>query len=85
MGFLAVHSIRSLPAVVGLDGEAVLPLTLTVQRLLGTDQALASGPVQDHGFELDRTGTWGAVMNPEATDFTWEKANKLNESSLLKL
>lgn len=54
MGFLAVDSIRSLSAVVGLDGEAVLSLALAVQRLLGPDQALASGAVQDHRFKLDR-------------------------------
>lgn len=53
MGLLAVDSVRSLSAVVGLDGEAVLPLALTVQRLLGPDQTLASGAVQDHRFELD--------------------------------
>lgn len=54
VGFLAVHSVRSLSAVVGLDGEAVLPLALTVQRLLGADQTLAGGAVQNHGFKLDR-------------------------------
>lgn len=57
MGFLAVDSIGSLSAVVGLDGEAVLPLALTVQRLLRPDQTLASGAVQNHRFKLDRTGT----------------------------
>lgn len=55
VGFLAVHAVRSLSAVIGLDGEAVLPLALTVQRLLRPDQTLAGGAVQNHGFKLDRT------------------------------
>lgn len=45
MGFLAVDSIRSLSAVIGLDGEAVLPLAFTVQRLLGPNQTLTGGAV----------------------------------------
>lgn len=53
VGFLAVDSVRPLSAVVGLDSKAVLPLALTVQRLLGPDQALASGAVQNHRFKLD--------------------------------
>lgn len=57
VGFLAVHSVGSLSAVVGLDGEAVLPLALAVQRLLGANQTLPSGAVQNHGFKLDRAGT----------------------------
>lgn len=54
MRFLAVDSIRSLSAVVGLDGEAVFPLALAIQRLLGPDQTLASGAVQNHRFKLNR-------------------------------
>lgn len=73
MGFLAVDSIGPLSAVVGLDGEAVLALVLAVQRLLGPDQALAGGAVQNHSFKLDRARTRGAVMNPEATDFPWKR------------
>lgn len=57
MGLLAVHAIGSLPAVIGLDSEAVLPLALTVQRLLGADQTLASGTVQHHRLKLDRART----------------------------
>lgn len=72
MGLLAVRSVGSLSAVVRLDGEAVLPLILTVQWLLRADQALASGAVQNHGFELDRPRTRGTVVNAEAADFTWE-------------
>lgn len=53
VGFLAVDSIRSLSAVVGLDGEAVLPLALAIQWLLGPDQALSRGTVQNHRFKLD--------------------------------
>lgn len=55
MGLLAVDPVGPLPAVVGLDGEAVLPLALAVQRLFGADQTLAGGAVQNHGFKLDRT------------------------------
>lgn len=53
VGLLAVRSVGSLSAVVRLDGEAVLPLILTVQWLFGADQTLASGAVQHHGFKLD--------------------------------
>lgn len=70
VGFFAVDSIRSFPAVVGLDGEAVLTLALTIQWLLGPDQTLTGGAVQNHCFKLDRTRTQWAIMNPETTDFT---------------
>lgn len=70
MGLLAVGSVGSLSAVVRLDGEAVLPLALAVQGLLGADQALAGGAVQNHGLKLDRTRTRGTAMDAEAADFT---------------
>lgn len=53
VGLFAVDSVWSLSAVVGLDGEAVLSLALTIQRLLGPDQTLTSGAVQNHRFKLD--------------------------------
>lgn len=53
MGFLAVNSIRSLSAVVGLDGEAVFTLALTVQGLLGPNQTFTSGTVQNDSLKLD--------------------------------
>lgn len=53
MGLLAVGSVGSLSAVVGLDGEAVLPLAFAVQRLLRADQTLAGGAVQNHRLKLD--------------------------------
>lgn len=55
MGLLAVHAVGSLSAVVRLDGEAVLPLVLTVQWLFRADETLTSGAVQDDGFKLDCT------------------------------
>lgn len=73
MGLLAVHAVGSLSAVVRLDGEAVLPLVLTVQWLFRADETLAGGAVQDYGFKLDCTCTRGTVVNAEAADFTCRK------------
>lgn len=78
MGLLAVGSVGSLSAVVRLDGEAVLPLSLTVQGLFRADQALAGGAVQNHGFKLDRPRTRGTVVNAEAADFTWDGIGQSN-------
>lgn len=77
VGLLAVDSVGPLAAVVGLDGEAVLALALAVQRLLGPDQALPGGAVQNHRLKLDRAGARGAVMNPEATDFALRKKRRV--------
>lgn len=80
MGLLAVHSVGSLSAVVRLDGEAVLPLAFAVQWLLGADETLASGAVQNDGFKLDGTGTRGAVVDAEAADFTCESSKETSVS-----
>lgn len=53
MGFLHVGTIRTLSTVVGLDGESVLLLKLTVQLVLGTEDPLTSGLVQDHCLKGD--------------------------------
>lgn len=63
--FLHVGAIRTLPAVVCLDGEGVLFLQLTVQLVLGPDDALASGLVQDHCLEGDILS-----VDPEAANLT---------------
>lgn len=73
MGFLAVDAVGPLPAVVGLDGEAVLPLALAVQRLLGANQTLPGGAVQHHRLKLDRARARGTIVDPEATDFACER------------
>lgn len=70
VGFLAVGAIRTLSAIVGLDGEAMLPLALAVQRLFGANKALAGRAVQHHGLELSRTRTAWAVVHSESTDLT---------------
>jgi hypothetical protein len=52
VGLLAVGSIGALSTVIGLDGEAVLPLALTVQGLFRADQALPCRAVQNHRLKL---------------------------------
>ena len=79
MGLLAVGSVRALAAVVGLDGEAVLPLALTVQGLLRADQALPGGPVQHHRLKLDRAGARRPVVHPEPADLPWESEEEEEE------
>jgi len=73
VGLLAVGSVWPLAAVVGLDGEAVLPLALAVQGLLGAHQALAGGAVQHHRLKLHRARTRRPVVHPEATDLPWAR------------
>lgn len=65
MGFLHVGAIRTLSAVVGLDGESVLLLQLAIQLLFGADDPLAGGLVQNHSLE-------GNILpvDPEAANFT---------------
>lgn len=65
VGFLHIGAIRTLSAVVGLDGESVLLLQLAIQLLFGADDALAGGLVQNHSLE-------GNILpvNPEAANFT---------------
>lgn len=65
MGFLHVGTIRTLSTVVRLDGEGVLLLQLTVQLVLGSDDPLASGLVQDHCLKGDIL-----PVDPEATNLT---------------
>lgn len=52
MGFLAVAAVRTFTTVIRLNGETVLLLAFTVQRLLGPDQTFSSGAVQHHGLKL---------------------------------
>ena len=63
MGLLHVGSVGALPAVVGLDGEGVLLLQLTVQLVLGADHPLAGGLVQHHRLEGH-----ALPVDPEAAD-----------------
>lgn len=65
VGFLHVGAIRTLSAVVGLDGESVLLLQLAIQLLFGADDPLAGGLVQNHSLE-------GNILpvDPEAANFT---------------
>lgn len=65
VGFLHVGAIGTLPAVVCLDGERVLLLQLAVQLVLGPDDPLTSGLVQDHCLEGDIL-----PVDPEAANFT---------------
>lgn len=65
VGFLHVGAVGSLSTVVGLDGEGVLLLQLTVQLVLGPDDSLASGLVQDHRLEGDIL-----PVDPEAANLT---------------
>lgn len=66
MGFLHVGSIRTLSTVIGLDGEGMLLLKLAVQFVLGPDDPLSSGLVQDHCLKGDIL-----PMDPEAANLTW--------------
>lgn len=65
VGFLHIGAIRTLSAVVGLDGESVLLLQLAIQLLFGADDPLAGGLVQNHSLE-------GNILpvDPEAANFT---------------
>lgn len=65
VGFLHVGAIRTFSTVVGLDGEGVLLLQLAVQLVLGTDDPLSSGLVQDHCLK-------GNILpvDPEAANLT---------------
>lgn len=63
VGFLHVAAIRSLSTVVGLDGESVLLLQLTVQFILGPDHTLPGGLIQHHCLERHVL-----PVNPEAAD-----------------
>lgn len=65
MGFLHVGSVGTFSTVVGLDGEGVLLLQLTVQLVLGPDDPLPSGLVQDHCLEGDIL-----PVDPEAANLT---------------
>lgn len=65
---LAVGPVRTFTAVIRLDGEAVLLLAFTVQRLLGANQTFSSGAIQHHCLKLCRTRTTWSVMNPKPTD-----------------
>lgn len=71
MRLLGVGPIWPLSTVVGLDGEAVLPLALTVQGLLGPHQTLSRGTVQNHRLKLGRARATGAIVNLKPTDLTW--------------
>lgn len=51
MRFLPVGAAGSGPAVVGLDDEGVLLLTLTVHAAAGLQHPLARRAVQHHGLE----------------------------------
>lgn len=53
MRLFHVGPIWSLPAVVGLDGERVVFLKLTVQFLFGANDSLASGLIHDHCVKGD--------------------------------
>lgn len=63
VGLLHVGSVGALSTVVGLDGEGVLLLQLTVQLVLGPDHPLAGGLVQHHRLEGDVL-----PVDPEAAD-----------------
>lgn len=65
MRLLHVGTIRTLSTVVGLDGEGVLLLQLTVQLVLCPDNPLASGLVQDHCLKRDIL-----PVDPEAANLT---------------
>lgn len=63
--FLHVGAIGTLSTVVSLDGERVLLLQLAVHLVLGPDDSLSSGLVQDHSLE------WNILsVDPEATNLT---------------
>lgn len=66
VGLLGIGPIRALATVVGLDGEGVLLLGLTVHWFLGPDQSLSCCLVQDHSLK-----GYPRSMEPEATDLTW--------------
>lgn len=51
VGFFGICSIWSPATVVGLDGEGVVLLQLTVQLLLGADYSLTSGFIHHHCFK----------------------------------
>ncbi len=65
VGFLHVGAIGPLSTVVGLDSEGVFLLQLAVQLVLGPDDPLASGLVQDHCLEGDIL-----PVDPEAANLT---------------
>lgn len=65
MRLLHVGTIRTLSTIICLDGEGVLLLQLTVQLVLGPDDALTSGLVQDHCFKGDIL-----PVDPEAANLT---------------
>ena len=64
--FFHIGPVWPLPAVIGLDGERVILLQLTVQLLCGTNDPLASGFIHHHcvkGHILS--------MNLKSTNLTW--------------
>lgn len=65
MRLFHVGTIRTLSTVVGLDGEGVLLLQLTVQLVLCPDNPLSSGLVQDHCLKRDIL-----PVDPEAANLT---------------
>lgn len=72
MRFLHVAAIRSLSTVVGLDGEGMLLLQLTIQFILGPDQALASGLIQHHRLERHVL-----PVDPEAADLPCKRHTRV--------
>lgn len=69
--FLHVGSVGSLSTVVGLDGERVLFLKLTVQLVLGPDHSFACGLVQHHCLERNIL-----AVNTEAANLPWTRGEK---------
>ena len=65
VGFLHIGTIRTLSTVICLDSKGVLLLQLTIQLVLGPDDTLASGLVQDHCLKGDIL-----PMDPEAANLT---------------
>lgn len=84
MGFLAVSAIRTLAAVISLNGEAVLLLTFAIQRLLGPNQTFSSGPVQHHCLKLCRTRTTRSIVNPKSTDLPLKEREEVITSLKLQ-
>lgn len=71
--FFHTRAVRSLPAVVGLDGEGVVFLKLTVQFLFGADYPLTRGLIHYHSIKRDIL-----PVDFKATNLTWGvKQNRL--------
>lgn len=71
MRLLGPCAIWALAAVVGLEGEGIVLLQLTVQLLPGADQALSRGLVHHHSVEGDVL-----PMDFKSTNLTWKRGVK---------